>query len=170
MDRRINISSKFILPLVVVLVVIIIIAAFIHRQSVSTEEDTLIICQQGEEVARYTLEEVMNMESETHHVEMTSGKDADVDSDFTGVMLEDLLKSSGITEYDVIVFTAGDGYSSAGDADEVADIMVSYSENGDTLGYYTMGGTGPLRCIFIKDSFGNRSIQYLTTIDCRMSE
>lgn len=170
MDKRVNISSKFILPLMVVLVVIIIVASILHRQSVSTEEDTLIICQQGEEIARYSIEEVMDMESETHHVEMTSGKDADVNSDFTGVMLEDLLESAGVIEYDTVVFTAGDGYSSAGKADEVADIMVAYSENGDTLGYYTKGGTGPLRCIFIKDTFGNRSIQYLTTIDCRVTE
>lgn len=170
MERRINISSKFIIPLIIVLIVIIAIASYFHRQGVSTEEDTLIVCQQGVEVARYSIEEVMNMESETHHVEMTSGKDADVDSDFTGVMLEDLLEASGITEYDTTVFTAGDGYSSAGDADEAADIMVAYSENGDTLGYYTKGGTGPLRCIFIKDTFGNRSIQYLTMIDCILSE
>lgn len=170
MGRRVNISSKFILPLIVVLVVVIVIASMVHRQSISTEEDTLIICQQGEEVVRYTFEKIMDMESETHHVKMTSGKDADVDSDFTGVMLEDLLKSAGITEYDTVVFTAGDGYSSAGDADEIADIMVAYAENGDTLGYYTKGGTGPLRCIFIKDTFGNRSIQYLTTIDCRVTK
>ena len=170
MERRVNISSKFIIPLVIVLVVIIVIASFFHRQGISTEEDTLIISWQGEEVARYSVEDVMNMESETHHVEMSSGKGADVDSDFTGVMLDELLEASGITDYETIIFTAGDGYSSAGDVSEAETIMVAYSENGDTLGYYTKGGTGPLRCVFTEDTFGNRSIQYLTAIDCITSE
>lgn len=39
--------------------------------------------------------------------------------------------------------------------------------NEETLGYFTKGGTGPMRAVFCDDTYGNRSIKYLTKIDCR---
>lgn len=167
MERRIKISPKFIIVLAIALIAVIGVTAWINSSQVSGDGTQLSICVNGEEKASYSLEELMQMENVDAYVELTSGKAADEKGTYTGVKLTDLLEQAGIEEYETVIFVAGDGYSSAADEDEVDTIIIAHAKDGETLGYYTKGGTGPLRCIFTEDTYGNRSIQYLTRIECR---
>lgn len=167
MERRLKISPKFLAILAVLLIAVIGVTAWMNSADIAGDGTQLSICANGEEKASYSLEELMEMENVDVYVELTSGKAADEKATFTGVRLTDLLEKAGITEYETVIFVAGDGYSSAADEDEVDTVIIAHAKDGETLGYYTKGGTGPLRCVFTEDTFGNRSIQYLTRIECR---
>lgn len=165
MGRGVKKSTKLIILIVVVLVVIILIASFIHRGSVSSDGEVLVIKYQGEQVAEYTIDELKELESETVYVSMTSGKGEPVDNDYTGVMAAVIAEEAGIGEYTTITFTAADGYSSAGEVAEADTVMVAYECDGEALEAYSKGGVGPMRCVFTEDTFGSRSIMNVTSID-----
>ena len=165
MGRGVKKSSKWIVLIVVVLVVIILIASFVHRGSVSSESGVLVVKYQGEQVAEYTLDELSKLKSETVYCEMTSGKGNPVENEYTGVMMADLAAELGLGTYETIVFTAADGYSSAGEVSEADTVMVAYACDGEALEAYDKGGVGPLRCVFTEDTFGSRSIMNVTSVD-----
>lgn len=168
MERRLNISPKFIAVLAIVLALIIAAAAWMNRSSGSDGDGTVLsVCVDGEKTAEYTLSEIMKMDPETQYMKLQSAKEGDEAGDFTGVPLDELLKEAGISKYKTVVLSAGDGYSSAADSGEASRVLVAYSRNEETLGYFTKGGTGPMRAVFCDDTYGNRSIKYLTKIDCR---
>lgn len=168
--RKLNISPKLIGILAVILILIIGVTAWLHAGSTESSEGTeLTICLDGEEVAVYQLEELMKMDSDSVHTAFTSGKGDDEEGTWTGVWMDDLLETAGISEeqYETIILSAGDGYSVAADVDEAETVLVAWEKDGETLGYYEKGGTGPMRCIFSEESFGMRCINYLVKIDCR---
>ena len=165
MDRGVKKSSKWIILIVVILVVIILIASIVHRGSVSTEDEVLVVKYKGEQVAEYTIDELKAMDYSTVHCEMTSGKGDPVDGDYTGVMAAVLAEEAGVVEYTTITFTAADGYSCAGELAEADTVMVAYECDGEALEAYSKGGEGPMRCMFTEDTFGNRSIMNVTSID-----
>lgn len=165
MGRGVKKSSKWIILIIVVLVAIILIASFIHRGSVSSESGVLVVKYQGEQVAEYTIDELSKLESESVYCEMTSGKGNPVENEYTGVMAAVLAQEAGVGAYETIVFTAADGYSSAGEADEADTVMVAYAADGEALEDYSKGGVGPLRCVFTEDTFGSRSIMNVTSVD-----
>ncbi len=165
MDRGVKKSSKWILIIIAVLVVIILIASFIHRGSVSTESGVLVVKYQGNQVAEYTIDQLSKLKSESVYCEMTSGKGNPVENEYTGIMMADLAAELELGEYETIVFTAADGYSSAGEADEADTVMVAYACDGEVLEDVSKGGVGPLRCVFTEDTFGNRSIMNVTSVD-----
>ena len=171
MERRLKISPKFIIILAVVLAVLVAVCAWVNHRNTDGETDgtSLSLCVDGKQVAEYSISELMDMDEVTEHAELQSAKEDDESGDFTGVLLEDLLEESDIDAEDckAIILSAGDGYSSAADKDETDRIIIAYSKDGDTLGYYTRGGTGPLRAIFCEDTYGNRSVKYLTKINCQ---
>lgn len=167
MDRGVKISSKMLVVIGVILTLVIAVTAWMNASETGQDGTTLSICKNGEEVVSYTLEELMQMPSESVEAKINSTSNADEEGTYTGIMLDDLLEMAGIEDVDTVILTAGDGYSAAADSDEIEDVMVVHTKDGQTLGYYTKGGTGPMRCLFTKDSFGNRSIMYLTRIDCR---
>lgn len=165
MGRGVKKSTKLIIVVIVILVVIILVASFIHRGSVSTDGEVLVVKYQGQQVAEYTIEELKGLESETVYCEMTSGKGDPVENDYTGVMAAVIAEENGIGEYETITFTAADGYSSAGEAAEADTVMIAYECDGEALEAYSKGGVGPMRCVFTEDTFGNRSIMNVTSID-----
>lgn len=166
MERRVNISSKVLVLIAIVLIAVIAVAWWMHNSDQEQCDDRLSLMYEGSEVRSYSLDEIMEMEKKTVYADIKSGKGKDEKGDYTGVTLDVLLENAGISDFETIVFTAGDGYSSAADADEAEDILVVYEKDGETIGYYTKGGTGPLRCIMLKDAYGNRSIKYLVKINC----
>ncbi len=167
MERRLKISPKFIAVLAAVLIVIVAAAAWMNRSDDAADGTTVTICMDGNAVAEYMLSQIMKMDSETQYVKLQSAKEGDEAGDFTGVMLDKLLKDAGVGKYKTVIMSAGDGYSSAADGKETDRVLIAYSRNGETLGYFTKGGTGPMRAVFCDDTYGNRSIKYLTKINCR---
>ena len=167
MERRLKISPKFIAVLAAVLIVIVAAAAWMNRSDDDADGTTVTICRDGSVVAEYTLSQIMKLDSETQYVKLQSAKEGDEVGDFTGVMLDELLRDAGVTDYKTVILSAGDGYSSAADVKETDRVLIAYSRNGETLGYFTKGGTGPMRAVFCDDTYGNRSIKYLTKINCR---
>lgn len=167
MERRLKISPKFIAVLAAVLIVIVAAAAWMNRSDDAADGTTVTICRDGSVVAEYTLSQIMKLDSETQYVKLQSAKEGDEAGDFTGVMLDELLSDAGVTDYKTVILSAGDGYSSAADGKETDRVLIAYSRNGETLGYFTKGGTGPMRAVFCDDTYGNRSIKYLTKINCR---
>lgn len=167
--RKLKISPKLIAVLAAVLLVIVGVTAWLNANSTEASGGTtLSICLDGEEVASYELEELMKMDSDSVYTSFTSGKGDDEEGTWTGVWMDNLLADAGIKEgqYETVVLSAGDGYSVAADADEVETVLVSWEKDGETLGYYEKGGTGPMRCIFSEESFGMRCINYLVKINC----
>ena len=167
MEKRISLSPKLLAVIALCLVIVIGVTAWFNNTDRNTDGSTLMLLVNGEEKASYSIKELMGMEKTTVHAELQSGKSEDEKGDFTGVTLELLLKTANIKNCETVIMTAGDGYSSAAKSSEAKDVLIAYEKDGDTLGYYEKGGTGPLRCIFFKDAYGNRSVQYLTKIDCR---
>ncbi len=167
MERRLKISPEFIAVLAAVLIVIVAAAAWMNRSYDAADGTTVTICRDGSVVAEYTLSQIMKLDSETQYVKLQSAKEGDEAGDFTGVMLDELLSDAGVTDYKTVILSAGDGYSSAADGKETDRVLIAYSRNGETLGYFTKGGTGPMRAVFCDDTYGNRSIKYLTKINCR---
>lgn len=167
---KLKISPRIIAVIAVILVLIIAVTAWMNASSTEASEGTqLTICLDGKEVASYSLEELMQMGKDSTYAEFTSGKGAGEKGTWSGIWLSKLLKEAGLTEdqYQTIILSAGDGYSVAADVDETDVCLVAWEKEGETLGYYTKGGTGPMRCIFSEDSFGMRCINYLVKINCR---
>lgn len=159
MERQLKISPEFIAVLAVVLIVIVAAATWMNRSDDAADGTTVTICRDGNVVAEYTLSQIMKMDSETQYVKLQSAKEGDEAGDFTGVMLDELLSDAGVTDYKTVILSAGDGYSSAADGKETDRVLIAYSRNGETLGYFTKGGTGPMRAVFCDDTYGNRSIK-----------
>lgn len=163
-----KISPKFIIVLTAALRVIIGAALYVYSSnSEDTDGRTLAIYSDGEKVTEYSLSELMKLESETVYAEIHSSGSADEEGEYEGVRLSELLESAGVGEYETAVLTAGDGYSSAAKASEADDVLIAYSKDGETLGYYTSGGSGPIRAVFLEDAYGNRSVMYLIKISCK---
>ena len=162
------------LPVVVLAAALIItvgITAFLNGRDRVESFEGVAICLNGETLAEITIEEIMAMDRVDVTVNLSSSSKEDVSGTFSGVMLEDVLKQveidAGKQGDKTILLTAGDGYSTAASADEADTVLIAYEHNGNPLGYYTQGGTGPLRAVFTKDQFGNRSCMNLVKIDIR---
>lgn len=163
---------KLVLVIACALVAVVGITAFINSSG-DEDDDALTVLINGEPQATFSLKDVMKMESETQYVNLTSGKGEDAKGDYTGPRIETVLVAAGIeidkaqSEYSAALITAGDGYSSAADMDEIAEVLIAYRLDGETLGDYENGGTGPLRAIFTEDTYGNRSVMNVVKIDLR---
>ena len=161
-------SWKWVLGLAIALALVVGITAFINSSGKSAEDGQLAVLVNGELKATFEISDVMKMDSVTEYANLSSGSKEDAEGDFTGVLLSDVIEKADVgNDYSTVLLTAGDSYSSAADADEVDKVLIAYELDGETLGYYTKGGTGPLRAIFIDDTYGNRSVMNLIKIDLR---
>ncbi len=167
MERRSVISGKMTAVIGMLLLLLIGITAALQRNSLEADGRTLVLYQDGEAVSSISLKELMAMESTEVSVLIQSVKNGQEQGEYRGVWLTELLKQAGISEYDTVILSAGDGYSAAASKKEADTILIAYAQDGDTLGYYTQGDTGPMRAVFTEDTYGNRSVQYLTRIDVR---
>lgn len=166
MDRRINISPKLLAAIAVFLIIAVTAAAWLNAESRSKSDADLVISVNGEVKAEYSMHELMNMSKTTEFADLKSGKGEDASGEFTGVRLDVLLEHAGAENCETIIFSADDGFSSAGDSDEANEILIAYAKDNEMLGDYEKGGTGPLRCVFFKDHYGNRSVMNLSRIEC----
>lgn len=167
--RKLRIKPKLIGILIAVLVLIVGVTAWMNANSLKDYGDTeLAICVDGEEYAFYTLEELSEKEVTTVYHEFTSKKAEGEKGEWTGLMVTDILEDAGvdINKYETFVFSAGDGYSSAADSDEIGTVMIAWEKDGELLEPFDEGGTGPMRCVFTGESFGQRSIHNVVKINC----
>lgn len=169
---------KWVIALAAALLIAAGISAFINSSDSSSEDGQIKLMVNGEVCDTFEMSEITKMNHFTKYVNLSSGSKEDAEGDFTGVLLSDLINKMGAEiekdcivydgkYYSTVLLTAGDGYSSAADADEVNEVMIAYELDGDPLGFYEKGGTGPLRAIFVKDTYGNRSVMNLVKIDLR---
>lgn len=149
------------------LLLILGVAAFMQQKNSKQDGTVLSIYENGQQVYVCSLRQLMSMESVQVPVRMQSAKKREEQGNYQGVWLASLLEKAGVKEYGTVVLSAGDGYSAAASGSEAESVLIAYGIDGDTLGYYGRGGTGPIRAVFTKDIYGNRSVQYLTRIEVR---
>lgn len=169
MENKVNLSKKVLLIIALILLVIAGITAYLNQKDIS-QTAPLTVYKGEKEVARYSMRDLMKMDPQKAAAHLKSGGGKDVKGKFTGVWLSDLMKSAGISGEDckTVLLIAGDGYTAAAKGEEVEDILIAYQVDGSPLGKYEDGGTGPLRCIFTKDTYGNRSVMNLVKIRCNL--
>ncbi len=167
MEGRKVISGKMLAAIAGILLLVMGITAFWQGKEKTEDGTTLTICQDGQPVYSCSLQELMAMESVQVPVKMQSSSKKTEQGRYQGVWLDTLLEQAGAKAEGTVVLTAGDGYSSAASGEEAGFILIAYGVDGDTLGYYEKGGTGPIRAVFTGDVYGNRSVQYLTRIDVK---
>lgn len=168
--RKLSISPKVIAVIAVVLIVVVGIAAWLNADNIKGHDDTQItVCLDGEEKAVFAMSELADMEVDSVYAEFTSKKAEGEKGTWSGVWVTDLLDAAGIEpdQYETVMFSAGDGYSSAADYDEVPTVMIAWEKDGEALEPFEDGGTGPMRCIFSKESFGQRCIHNVVKINCK---
>lgn len=168
MENKVKISKKILLMVALILVVVVGITAYLNQRDIS--RGTYLTVTKGEkEIARYSMKDLMEMDKSKVRVDLKSATGKDVKGEFTGIWLSHLLKSAGINEkeYETVLLIAGDGYTSAAKSKEARRILVAYEVDGNPLGEHSKGGTGPIRCIFAEDTFGNRSVMHLVKIQCK---
>lgn len=167
MAGKLKISSKGMAMLAFLLLLVILICAGINRANLPQSDAAVTIYEKETEVAVYSITELRQMVPTSKEVHIESTGKADEDGIFTGVMLAELLDKAGVQTRDTVLFTAGDGYSSAVKADEIENVLVAYEKDGMALTPFLDGGTGPIRIVVLGDPYGNRSLQYLTAIRCK---
>jgi len=134
---------------------------------------SISIVKDGKTADKITLEEIKKMQPLNVKLTIRSSSRKDETSVYTGVQAKDILNQADpelLKKYSKFIFTAGDGYSAAFTAKEInrdQDVMLIYSRNGKSLEPYNDGGTGPMRLVVRSDTYGTRSVMYLTKIQCR---
>lgn len=169
--RKLKISGKVIAIVAIILVVVVGVAAWLNADKIKNNSDTeIVICLNDEEVAVYSMAELAAMETDSVYAEFTSKKAEGEKGTWTGVFVSTILENAGVSEdqYDTVVFSAGDGYSSAANHDEIPTVLIAWEKDGETLESFEDGGTGPMRCIFSEESFGQRCIHNVVKINCKL--
>ena len=167
MENKVKISKKVLLMVALILVLVVGTTAYLNQKDIS-RGTYLTVIKGDKETARYSMKDLMEMDKAKVKVDLKSAAGKDVKGEFTGVWLCHLLKSTGINEkeYETVLLIGGDGYTSAAKSKEAGKILVAYAVDGNPLEKYGKGGTGPIRCIFAEDTFGNRSVMHLVRIQC----
>jgi len=169
MGRRITITPKAIGILISILILVLSVAALINYDSVRyNQEERISIYIDGKESVTFAISELEQMKVVTVETEFSSQNSKDEKGVWQGVMAVELLKQAGVNkgEYNTLVFSASDGYSVAAETKEAGEILISWKKDGKLLADSDEGGDGPVRCIFIKDVFGQRNIANVIKIDC----
>lgn len=150
------------------------VANYIDNKDNTTGEKgySLTVGYEDTVIKTFTAKELKEMPSIEKKVFLSSSSKDDVDGKYKGVPLSYLINRAdpGLFEScENVLCVAGDGYTSAFTMDEVLEennLIVAYEMDGKSLEHLDEGGTGPLRIVALKDSFGNRSVKYVTKIEC----
>ncbi|MGI6492551.1 MAG: molybdopterin-dependent oxidoreductase [Pelotomaculum sp.] len=170
---KVELKSKVIIYIIVVLVGMTAILALLNRPSEDLHAAALTVSQDGADLHTFTLEEIKALPSVSVEKSIVSSNHADESGVFTGVPLHDLIKgvdANLLTGERRFITRAEDGYASVFTTREVLEpdnIIIVYDKDGQSLGSYEEGGTGPLRIVIQGDPFGNRSTKYLKQIEIK---
>lgn len=179
-QRRIKISGKAVVIILSLLVLITIVTAYVNMSDKATKSDgfslTITVYNDNGETSyskTYSLLQIEKMPSVDVHAKLHSAQKGTEEATFTGVTLKYILDQTDKTilkSHKTFIFSAGDGYSSAASQDEVAkgnNVMIAYAKNGKEMEHFNEGGEGPMKVIFAKDIYGNRSTEFLIKVICR---
>ena len=175
MKQKKPIGTKQIVAGLLILLLLTAAAAFFNNaaNAPTGEGYALTISREGEDVRAFSLSEIKKMDAETVEKEIVSSSHEDEKGAFTGVPLAALLDAADPSirkECETFVTLAGDSYSSALSAEEVAEennVLVVYQKDGRDLTPFSEGGTGPMRILILSDEYGNRCTKYLIRVECR---
>lgn len=177
---RFKISGRAIVVIIVVLALITAVAAYMNMSGNDSDADgyslTVAVSDDNgdiKDLKTYTLAQIENMPSVNVYTKLQSSEKGDEEGTFTGVTVKYLLNKTDpdiIKEHENFIFSAGDGYSSAASADEVRggkSVIIAYAKDGKDMEHFNEGGSGPMRVVFTRDTYGNRSTKFLIKIICK---
>lgn len=177
---RINISGKVVAIIIVFLVMVIVVSAYINLSGNNDDADGYVLTvsvvdENGSitDLRTYTINEIKDMPSVDVYAKLQSSQNGDEEGTFTGVALKYILNHTDrdiLKEYKTFILSAGDGYSSAASQKEVKNgnaVIIAYAKDGKDLEHFNEGGLGPMKAVFTKDVYGNRSTGFLVKVTCK---
>lgn len=156
-----------------VLAVAVVVLAQVNRSDTVVEQGSIAITRGGRTLKVFTMAQVKALPCVRAEKTILSSSHADEHGAFTGVPLRTLLGEISPTlaaSATQIVTRAVDGYVSSLSADEVSaddTVLLVYAKDGQSLGTFKNGGTGPFRIVILGDRFGNRCTKWVNEIELR---
>lgn len=168
-------QTRWMIGVLLLSAILIGILLFLNRSNVADGQvaeqgKTFGVTVSGEEVAKFTLEELEAMESDTFPVVIRSSGEKPKEAMYTGVELSVILELAGVDLQgkEQLTFTAMDGYVVAANAKELAEgknFYLTYEMDGEPLRTKSGGGNGPYQLVIRKDPFSQRWCKYIQEVD-----
>ncbi|MEG0829428.1 MAG: molybdopterin-dependent oxidoreductase [Anaerovoracaceae bacterium] len=173
--KKLEIKGKYIVIGIVALVVIIGITAFLNMNGNQTGKDgmSFTVTQDEKQVATFSIEEIKKMPSVKFHEKIVSSDKGDTQGDYIGVPISYILNKADeqlLKKNDKFIFVAGDGFAAAAkgrELDKKENVILVYAMDGKNLEPFKDGGQGPMRLIIRSDTYGNRSVRFLSGVECK---
>ncbi len=179
-QSRVNISGKVVAIIIAFLVMVVAVAAYINLSGNNDAADgyglTISVVDENGSVTdlkTYTINQIKEMPSVDVYAKLQSSQKGDEEGTFTGVTLKYILNHTDrdiLKDYKTFILSAGDGYSSAASQKEVKNgnaVLIAYAKDGKDLEHFNEGGLGPMKAVFTKDVYGNRSTEFLVKVTCK---
>ena len=157
----------------VVLAGAVVALAQVNRSDAHVTIGTVAVTRNGSTLQTFDAEQVRKLRSVSEKKVILSSSHEDETAVFTGVPLRVLLaavRPDLLDDAGMIVTRSTDGYVSSLAPEEVADgdaVLLVYAKDGESLGTFEDGGTGPFRIIILTDKFGNRCTKWVNEIEIR---
>lgn len=173
--KRLEIKGKHLIAGFLVLLLIVGITAWWNLSHSERGADgySLTIARDGAVLKTFSIKEIKKLPEENVYAKLSSAQHDDAEGTFQGADLREVLNQTDpslLEECGTFICTAGDGYSSALSAKELSkekNVLVAYGKDKKIMEHFYEGGEGPMRLIIASDTYGNRSVKFLTKIECR---
>lgn len=173
--KKVAIKGKPLLIVLVLLLAVSGIAAGYNLSHSDRQSDGLSVsvAKDGKTIKTFSIEDIQKMPKTEIYADLQSASHDDAKGTFGGTALRTVIEQADkslLKECSTFICIAGDGYSSAVSAEELEaekNIILAYEKDGRALTPFREGGEGPMRMIIAKDTYGNRSVKYLTRIECK---
>ncbi len=159
-------KKQWIIAISIILVLAIALAVLLTMYDFDSETDSLSVVQGEVELLNITVDDIIDSE---YYVEIEaslneSGSAAKTVT-YGGISLANLLKSVETSDCSSIIAYAYDGVVKGYDSDELDNIFIAVTENGDMLESREDGGYGPIMLIEIESIFSQNWCKYLNKIE-----
>jgi len=170
-------NTKILTIVIAVLVVFAGVSLFINKEKVAenkklNEDAVFIIKDEDEEISQYTINEIIEIGSETFTATLDTSSAEPKNFEYTGVLLKDIFTDAGIdiVGKEVVTVTAADGYTVAVSMDKFLEddnVYLAYMKEGVPIGSREEGGKGPYQMIISKDKFSQFWCNYALEADIK---
>lgn len=156
-----------------ILLCLVIGLGFLNKKGIDStakENCEISIKLNGEEKGRYSLEDLEKKSGKDFKATLKrSGKEGEIHT-YTGILLKDLLKDSGIfiKEDDVVISKAEDGFTVSTPANKVLEddnVYLAYKMDGEYLKPKEEDGSGPFQLVVSKDQFSQYWCKFCIEVD-----